>query len=148
MKERRRKGGERGAGLRMPWILITKRNSGKQDDPEEIRNLKARRRYFKSLLRNSQHPHPQRQRRNAPKKSTPSSDNGGAQPLVNIIHCSPVLLPLLPPPSTTKPCNIITFLGTLERNLAISSQGTFVSSNVRTLLCFTRVAKNVKMIVR
>ena len=59
----------------MPWILMTKRNSGKQDDPEEIRNLKARRRYFKSLLRNSQHPHPQRQRRNAPKKSTPSSDS-------------------------------------------------------------------------
>jgi len=42
-----------------------------EDDAEEIRNLKARRRYLKTLLQNSQHPHqPQRRKRHAPKTTT------------------------------------------------------------------------------
>jgi len=46
-----------------------------EDDPEEIRDLKARRRYLKTLLQNSQHPHqPQRRRRHAP-KATASPDS-------------------------------------------------------------------------
>jgi hypothetical protein len=73
-----RRGGEQGEG----WMDINDEEARiseesqeiDEDDSEEIRNLKARRRYLKSLLLNSQRPpQPQRRRRNVPKQKASAS---------------------------------------------------------------------------